>query len=416
MSKGVRLILVIISVCAIAVTAQAQCPGYNPNNNTNLACETVTALRGTGADPGALAAVGTVLATAIGSQLSQLPIAAAASGSGITIGASGLPTVSTDSLGTILTQRGKTIGKHRFLFSFNFQRFVFYTEDGIPLKNLPVVVNFFPCATQPCPTSTNNVYLQDTSRISFRIDQFTALGTFGLTDRIDVTFILPFSKVDLNTLTNAQLHSISYTTSTASTTPIVPDLYLPGSATGIGDVRANVKANVLNNERKSALAVGAEVRFPTGDERNFLGTGAYGFKPYVAYSRRGRVTPNINLAYQWNGSSILDFGRNLPASFIYSGGADLRVNNILTLNGEFLGQYILDAPRMIAYTVNIPFIGPRQSVIRRNESFVSQNVAFGFKLNPLKNLVFTASAMAKLDDNGLRQRTVVPLFGAAYRF
>ena len=345
----------------------------------------------------------------MGTQLSQLPIASAASVSGITIGASGLPTVSTDSLGTILTQRGKTIGKHKLLLSFTFQRFVFEKVDGVDLKSFPIVVNFFP--------GQNNVYLQDTSRINFRIDQFTTLGTFGLTDKIDVTLIVPFSRVDLNTATTATLHSIGGTPPAVTSTLITPDpLYLPGSASGIGDVRVNVKANVLGSEGKTSMAVGGEVRFPTGDELNYLGTGAYGIKPYLVISRRGRVTPNVNIAYQWNGSSILNFNQNLPAAFLYSGGADFRVDKRLTLTAEFLGQYVINAPRVAPQTVTIPVLGPRPSVTTFNESYASDNVAFGFKLNPFKNLILSASALAKLDQNGLRQRTVVPLFGAAYRF
>jgi hypothetical protein len=419
MFKGVRIVLAIIAVCAVAATSQAQapCPGYKPPpNNNNLACETVTALRGTAADPNGLSQVGSILGTAMGTQLSQLPIAAAASGSGITIGASGLPTVSTDSLGTILTQRGKTIGKHKFLISFNFQRFVFQNVDGVDMKNLPVVVNFFP--------SQNNVYLQDTSQIFFRIDQFTTLGTFGLTDKIDVSLIVPFSKVNLDTATTATLYTIAYAGSvptTASSTLIVPDLYLPGSASGIGDVRVNVKANVLGNESRTSVAIGGEVRFPTGDAANFLGTGAYGFKPYLVISRRGRVTPNVNIGYQWNGKSILNSNQNLPATFLYAGGVDIRAAKRLTFTAEFLGQYVINAPRVAVQTVIVPLIGtqlntPLPSTKSFIGSYFSDNVAFGFKVNPFGKLVLSASALVKLDDNGMRQRAVVPLFGAAYRF
>jgi len=416
MFKGVRIVLAIIALCAIAATSQAQCPGYNPAKNTNLACETVTALRGTSADPNGLSEVGSILGTAMGTQLSQLPIAAAASGSGITIGASGLPTVSTDSLGTILTQRGKTIGKHKFLISFNFQRFVFQNVDGVDLKNLPVVVNFFP--------GQNNVYLQDTSQIWFRIDQFTTLGTFGLTDKIDVSLIVPFSKVNLDTATTATMHTIAYAGSvptTGASTVIVPDLYLPGSASGIGDVRVNVKANVLGNESRTSLAIGGEVRFPTGDAANFLGTGAYGIKPYLVISRRGRVTPNLNIGYQWNGKSILNSNQNLPATFLYAGGVDIRAAKRLTLTAEFLGQYVINAPRVVVQTVIVPLIGtqlnaPLPSARSFIGSYFSNNAAFGFKVNPFGKLVLSASALMKLDDNGMRQRSVVPLFGAAYRF
>ncbi len=405
MLKGVRIVLVIIGICAIAATSQAQCPGYNPTSNTNLACEIATASRSTASDATTLSSISATLAT----QLSQLPIAAAASGTGITIGASGLPTISTDSLGTILTQRGTTLGKHKFMVSFNFQRFGFQTIDGIKLKNLPVVVNYNP--------TQNNVFLQDTSQISFRVDQFTALATFGLTRRIDVSVIIPFSKVELATATSATLHSISGgSPPIATSTLITPDpLYLPGSATGIGDFRLNVKANLLGSEGKTSMAVAAEVRFPTGDAVNYLGTGAYGFKPYLVISRRGRLTPNINIGYQWNGSSVLNFGANLPAAFLYSGGVDFRATTRFTLAGEFLGQYVIDAPRLMLVNVNIPVVGTRQSVASFKGGYAMNNASLGFKANPFAGLILSASALIQLDDAGLRSK-VVPLFGVAYRF
>src|SRR6185369_11179049 len=124
MLKSVRNgLAIILALCAVASVSQAQtqCPGFNAAKNTNLACELATGLRATVQDQAGLASLTSIYVT-MGTQLSQLPIAAAASSSGITIGASGLPTVSTEGLGTILTQRGTTVGRHKFLLSFNFQR------------------------------------------------------------------------------------------------------------------------------------------------------------------------------------------------------------------------------------------------------------------------------------------------------
>jgi hypothetical protein len=405
MSKGVRIVLVLIGMCGMAA-AQNVCPGYYPQNNTNLACEIATATRSRPEGAETLSSISATLAT----QLSQLPIAAAASGVGITIGASGLPTVSNEGLGTMLTQRGRTIGRHKLLLSFNYQRFSFQTVDGLSLKSLPLVVDYYP---------THTTYIEDSSAVSFRVDQFTALATFGLTNRIDVSFILPFSQVNLATAATVIQHNISYPGGVASDSRVVlytpATMYLPGTATGIGDVRVNVKANVLGAEGKTSMAVGGEVRFPSGDAINYLGSGAYGFKPYLVISRRGRLTPNVNIGYQWNGGSVLNFGDNLPSSFLYSGGADFRVSKRLTLTGEFLGQYVINAPRLRLTNVTIPAVGSRSTVQSFTGSYAMHNGAVGFKANPFGGLILSASAMFKLDDAGLRSK-IVPLFGVAYRF
>ncbi len=414
MLKSVRngLAIIALSLIASVAFAQNQCPGFNAAKNTNLACELATGLRATVQDQAGLSSLTSIYVT-MGTQLSQLPIAAAASSSGITIGASGLPTVSTEGLGTILTQRGTTVGKHKFLLSFNFQRFVFQSVDGVDLKKMPFVFNSYSDA------SGNKLFITDTSAISFRVNQYTTIATFGLTNKVDVAFILPFSQVGLDTGTQGTLISITPATTPAVTsTALTPNpLALPGSATGLGDVRVNVKGSLLGSESKNSLAIGGEIRFPTGDAANFLGTGAYGIKPYLIWSRRGRVTPNVNIGYQWNGASILSFNDNLPSSFLYSGGADVRATKRLTLTAELLGQYVIDAPRVKLVSVTIPNgVGTYQNATSYKGGYFSDNAAFGFKVNPFKGLILSSSALFKLDNNGLRQRHVVPLFGVAYRF
>ncbi len=406
MRKTRGALLLVVGLMVAAAQAQVPCPGYNPNRNVNLACEIVT-VTGFGYNTQTtqnLAAFAPTLAT----ELSQLPIATAVSGSGLAF-KGGIPTVSTDSLGTILTQRGETLGKHKFFVAFNYQRFDFGTVDGQSLKTLPIVNVIAP------------TYATFTTRVDLKIDQFTALGSYGLTDKIDLSVIVPFSKV---TLASSRSDVTVYSNNT-STLINNSSLFLPGSASGIGDVTANLKVNVLKQER-SSIAIGGEVRFPTGDETNYLGTGAYGVKPYFIFSRRGRITPNVNVGYQWNGASSLNMNTltgakmNLPSSFLYSGGVDFLVVKHLTLNAEFLGQYIVNGPRI---GLAPPPGGSSAPSAIQNQQFVApltgsyamDNAGVGFKLNLFKGLLITANALFQLDDPGLRSK-VVPLVGISYKF
>ena len=54
-----------------------------------------------------------------------------------------------------------------------------------------------------------------------------------------------------------------------------------------------------------AIAAAVDVRTPTGNAREFLGSGAAGIKPFVAISAGKRLSSHVNMGYQWNGSSIL---------------------------------------------------------------------------------------------------------------
>ncbi len=199
--------------------------------------------------------------------------------------------------------------------------------------------------------------------------------------------------------------------------------YLPGSATGIGDVTVNIKANVFRGER-SRIAIGGDVRFPTGDEANYLGTGAYGIRPYVVFSRRGRLTPNVNFGYQRNFKSapytnnITGEKLNLPSSLTYSAGVDLRVVKRFTLTSEFMGQYVLNGPRLAMGQINIPGATHNSYptvTTSGDESYAMNNLGVGFKANPFKGLLLSTTVMFKLDDSGLRSKYVPPA-GISYRF
>ena len=56
-----------------------------------------------------------------------------------------------------------------------------------------------------------------------------------------------------------------------------------GSASGLGDIMVRLK-HTLRKRASSGVAVGIDVRLPTGDEMNLLGSGA----PACSRSRSGR--------------------------------------------------------------------------------------------------------------------------------
>jgi hypothetical protein len=317
-------------------------------------------------------------------------------------------------LGTILTQRGETLGRGKFVGSFNYQRFSFGSVDGIDLEHLPIVSR--------ADFTSMSTYTQADSHISLRVDQFIAIGTVGLTNRLDVSLILPFSRVTLATA--ASLHAYNVDAANAPLSDYdVGTVFLAGSATGIGDLTVNVKVNVLKRER-THIAIGSDLRFPSGDEANYLGTGAFGIKPFIVMSRRGRLTPNVSLGYQWNSSSALYTNStsgaklNLPSSLFYAGGVDFRVTKRFTLTGELLGQYIISGPRLAMGEITVPGApqNPYPTVTTSADvSYTMNNLGGGFKVNPFKGLMVSAAVMFKLDDGGLRSKCV-PLAGVSYRF
>jgi hypothetical protein len=92
-------------------------------------------------------------------------------------------------------------------------------------------------------------------------------------------------------------------------------------------------------------------------KRVALGSGAYGFDPYVSLSyQAGRWSPHGRLGYQFNTSTVLaptynaagDFTGNqtLPGGFQYDVGADVVLFKKVstTFAGDYLGYYVVNSP------------------------------------------------------------------------
>src|SRR5262249_43135501 len=123
-----------------------------------------------------------------------------------------------------------------------------------------------------------------------------------------------------------------------------------GSASGLGDMIVRVKAGVLR-EATRGLAAGVDFRMPTGGERNLLGSGAFGIRPFFAYSSSyRRLSPHVNFAYQWNGQSILagnpETGAkgDVPDQVQWAAGADFGLTDKFSMTLDFLGRRSLDSP------------------------------------------------------------------------
>ncbi len=180
-----------------------------------------------------------------------------------------------------------------------------------------------------------------------------------------------------------------------------------------------------NRWGRAALALAADVRLPTGDELNFLGAGAPGFKPFLIFSYNYRkISPRVNVGYQFNGKSILAGGDvatgqkgDLPGQFLYSAGVDVGVSPKFSLAVDFLGQRIIDAQRVSLIKAFDAADPPNQTefdtLAFSQRSVDTADAAFGFKVNPASGLLVTFNAIVKLNQGGLRSR-VTPLIGVSF--
>jgi hypothetical protein len=413
-----------VSANAQIQTITNQCP-YSHHLN-DLAC-LIPDLTHTG-NSSNLSSFNTTLAQVIG----QLPLAVPVSGFALSFDRSlGIYVVSSaENLGSVLTERGDTIGRHKLFLGFTYQRFVFQSIDGTDLHRLPAVFE-----------QGTGLFGSTNTSVGVNINQYTAVAAFGLTSRIDISMTLPFERLGLSAAHDLILEA---TSGGALPTPRNAQI-VAGSASGIGDLLLNAKGTVWKGE-KFRLALGTEFRIPTGDEYNLLGSGAYGLKPYIVFSRRGRITPHVNVGYQWNnfsslyvnpcftkplGSPLSCQSKNssnpnyslptlrLPSDLDYSGGVDIGIVKRLTFVADLVGQHYFNAPRVTPAkpapsSVPTALIG-KPTVGIANGDYDSDSLGLGFKVNPVGHLLISANVLIRLNTGGLRA-DYVPLVGVSYKF
>lgn len=358
------------------------------------------------------------ITSAFASQLTQLPLASPASGIIYKYDpAIKLPVrAGQETYGPVLTDRGDTMGRNRLFLAFTYQHFTFSSIDGIALNSIPVVFNVCSITGQCAPIGT-------TDRISLSVNQIALFGTYGLTNHIDVSVAVPINNVSISAAgvsCNPCDGPYDYTNPNKPLQYDFQPASASGSKTGLGDIVVRVKWQVLSLD-KYKLALGSDFRAPTGDESNFLGSGAVGVRPFLAFSRGGRFSPHANVAFQWNGSSILGSAvagqsAKLSNDLFYSAGMDAGIFPKITIAADFLGDYLSDQYRLKAVSTVIPSLNASVPDVEAVKgSFNTTKGTLGLKFNPVKNLLITGNVLIRFDHNGLRNDPV-PLVGVSYTF
>jgi hypothetical protein len=378
----------------------------------------------------------------IGVQLSQVPLASPVSGF---IFANGVMQEAT-SFGPVLADRAETLGKRRIFVGASYEYFDFDKADGVNLKSFGAVFTHEEeptiCATipsTPClngePIYTNDI-IATQNRIDVKVHQVTLVGTYGLSDKLDVSVALPVVDVRVAMGSNATIYNfepppVNHTFAPITTNPretyISPFnaiLTNSDSALGLGDLRLRGKYVAWRDAKeKSAVAVGLDLRLPTGDAYKFLGSGTWGLRPFVIYSYSARVSPHASAGFEGNGNSILAGNvtsqpvtkAHLPDVFTYSAGADASVLRWLGLSADYIGTSLLNASRIETSTFT-DFIGNNHQNINTFVSTVNQaNISAGAKVRPIARLLITGNVLFRLNDAGLHFKPS-PLIGVSYTF
>lgn len=364
--------------------------------------------------------------TALTGQIVSLPLPPPASGFTYRFDPDlGVFTRSTTSFGPLLSERADTIGARRLSIGLVYQRLAFDSIEGMDLGAVPSVFSHDSAelrgGREDVVTTMNS--------IDAKVSRSAAFLSYGVTDHFDVSVAVPYITADVVVTSEATIQRLGTTVPEIHFFRAVDDgigtrrvFTAFGHASGIGDVTVRMKRSVKRTEVQGT-AIGVDVRLPTGDERNLLGTGAPGVHPFVAWSAAyGAISPHVNAGYQWNGSSILggdlDAGlaEDLPDVGVYSLGVVLAVHPRVTAAVDVLGRYVIDSPRVRREEFHaLDGHSVFSDIAFESGSFNELSAGAGLKVNVAGRLLLNMNLLVQLNSVGLRDK-VSPLVGVEYAF
>ncbi|HHT9138074.1 MAG TPA: hypothetical protein ACFYEK_12645 [Candidatus Wunengus sp. YC60] len=287
-------------------------------------------------------------------------------------------TRTTDSLGPIFAERATTLGEKKFNFGFSYTYIDYSKLQGKDLHNLKSIVFLD-------EKQKDKNLLQLDFDVNVKSNLFSFYGTYGITDRWDVSILIPILQVQLDVDSTGRIlnqtkkkgaggKTLGYSFDSGET---IGDS-ISGASTGIGDIFLRNKYNLFTSEWidfTSAL----DVKLQTGNENELLGTGRTSIKPFLIFSKSvSRFTPHLNLGYEFNGGSE---GQD---RVVYTAGSDYgfgKGNNHFSIAADVIGSHKTEKA-----TIGNDIV----------------DFSTGFKWSPRSGMLVFVSVQTPLNEDGLR--------------
>jgi len=332
------------------------------------------------------------LNAALATQLSTFPLASSSGGFTFSLNASGDVVPTSTTFGPAFAERAVTIGRNKLNFGYTFQHTSYSSFEGAELDSgqLGFISEHNNCCPPPGNPSVPTDFVPDfekdllLSRLTMAVKTNTTafFANYGVTNRFDIGVAVPIVNVSLDATVTGQILRTAtpnnplihnYDGVSASTRTVSDS----GSATGLGDLLVRAKYNVYRGTTTS-VAAGLDLRLPTGDSDNLLGTGATrtGILA-IASGEYGRISPHVNFGYTFSsgeGSSELadvdnvsQFGPiasgrvnqspldlSIPDEVNYIFGVSVAAHPKVTVGFDMRGRTVLDTYRFHVSDVTYP--------------------------------------------------------------
>jgi hypothetical protein len=262
----------------------------------------------------------------------------------------------------------------------------------------------------------NEVYRRNSS-LEVAIDRTIVSGTYGVHDRVDVGVIVPVGRARVSGFSSSyQLYLGEASTDRTDSS---------GSSFGLGDVVIRTKAALPAMERFDAAAM-VDLRLPTGDPEQLLGTGSTQAKVlFIAGSTLGSLTPHANVGYTFGGSGMTfgednrwtgSFGdpelirREPSQEFNYTFGVDMAATPTITIAGDVIGRVVKDTAALTLFDSGaadadrVIFLEVTPGTVHLLLGAVGAKVSVG------GSWLATGTILFPLNDNGIRP-AITPVIG-----
>jgi hypothetical protein len=200
-----------------------------------------------------------------------------------------------------------------------------------------------------------------------------------------------------------------------------------GQASGLGDVAVRSKLRLLAQDG-GGVALGLDLRLPTGDKEALLGAGVTrALISGIWSATSGPFAPHASGGFEyWSDPFVIRnplAGTNVAAgrhAVVYEAGVEWALSNRLTVNGEVLGRWIRNGARLDYAALDVrqpnPFDVRSAFIAAASPAGLHRtSVAAGLKWNAFGTALFTASVLVPVRDAGLVDR-LTPVFGIDWGF
>jgi hypothetical protein len=405
---------------------------------------------------------------ALAAQLASFPLASSSGGFTYGLNDRGEVVPTSTNFGPSFAERGVTIGRRKFNFGFTFQATSYDSFEGLDLASGDL--RFIREHNNCCPPANNDPdsptdfapeFERDllSSRLRASIDTKTTafFANYGLTDRLDVGLAVPIVKVEIDATVDGEILRTATGTNTIHSFDTqgsrTASVSAQDSASGLGDILLRAKYNLYRTSA-AAFAAALDLRLPTGDKDNILGTGATQAQIFfIASGEYGFFSPHVNLGYTFshgetsaeaaslepadsaqlalpasvtsNPVEALDL--SVPDEINYTVGFNVGAGPRVTFGFDMRGRTIRDVPRFAlqnnTYINRGPGALPSASFTADGEfSVESENGnlntllgVVGGKVNLWNTFILNVTVLFPMTDPGLKPKPT-PVIGFDYVF